>query len=503
MRRSRMILPAMAILLASAAGGAELRIDLRDERGRPVAARLEVHGADGKMYQAAGALLSRPPGRPDAGSPYLRSFVAKGNAKVTAPPGRYRVVVEHGLEYSRVTREVELSEQTPTAIEIRLRPWIRMRHRGWWSGDMHVHRTMEDTPLLLEAEDLNLGVVFTMWNRQNLWGERALPADWVRKTGPNRWMTVTNAEDERGGGAWMLHGLAKALGLDKVLLGGERSNESWDPPGIEFVREARARKNGLFPWFDLEKPIWWEAPVMMALERPDSMGLLNNHYDQYAMYDNEAWGRKRDAGRFSGLHGYSDYSLHLMYRYWNLGWMVPPSAGAASGVLPNPVGYNRMYVKLDGEFSVEKWYEGVRAGRVMVSNGPLVFLETQPARRGGRLRGRIEAYSRDELDRVEIVANGKVIQSWNAAGKRFRAKVDLDVAGYSWAAARAYAKNDATVRLGHTSPIGLNGKWDRRGDARYFREWIEELQRNPKTPHGSKAARIYSEAIQIYRELEK
>jgi hypothetical protein len=502
MQLSQAILPVAALILAGFACGAELRIQLRDERGRPIAARLEVHGPDGKMYQASGALLSRPPGRSDTGSPYLRSFVVEGNASVTAPPGHYRIVAEHGLEYERITREVDLADRTPTVIEIKLRPWIRMRNRGWWSGDMHIHRSMEDTPLLLEAEDLHLGVVFTMWNRQNLWGDRALPTDSIRKTAPERWMTVNNAEDERGGGAWMLHGLSNPLGLDKVVRDGERVTESWDPPGIEFVRAARARKAGLFPWFDLEKPIWWEAPVMMALERPDSMGLLNNHYDQYSMYDNEAWGRKRDTSRFAGLHGYSDYSLHLMYRYWNLGWMVTPSAGAASGVLPNPVGYNRMYVKLDGEFTVQKWYEGVRAGRVVVSNGPLIFLEPkqQP---GGRLRGRIEALSRDDLDRVEIVANGKVIQTWRPAAKQFRANVDVDAAPYSWVAARAYAKNDVTVRLGHTSPFPLKGPWDRREDARYFREWIEELRRNPKTPPGTKAAQLYEQALRVYRELEK
>ena len=251
MQLSLAILPAAAIILAGVVFGAELRIEIRDERGRPIAARLEVHGPGGEMYQAAGALPSRPPGRPDIGSPYLRSFVAEGSASVTAPPGRYRVVAEHGLEYERLSRDVELTERKPAVIEMRLRPWIRMQNRGWWSGDMHIHRRMEDTPILLEAEDLHLGVVFTMWNRQNLWEGQVLPTDWIRKTGPFRWMTVTNAEDERGGGAWMLHGLSNALALDKVLRDGERSTESWDPPGIEFVRQARARKAGLFPWFDL------------------------------------------------------------------------------------------------------------------------------------------------------------------------------------------------------------------------------------------------------------
>ena len=469
----------------------ELRIHLVDEQRRPVAARLEVHSPDGTMYTGEGGVVSRRQGRPAGGSPYLGSFVAKGSTVVQGPAGRYRVVAEHGLEYERVTREVDVSEGAPATVEIQLHPWIRMRERGWWSGDMHVHRTMEDTPLLLDAEDLNLGVVFTMWNAQNLWGDRPLPAaDWIRQTGDHRWMTVTNAEDERGGGAWMLHGLREGLGLNKVVPAGQRATESWEPPGIRFVRQARKQKQSkLFPWFDLEKPIWWETPVMMALERPDSMGLLNNHYDQYAMFDNEAWARKRDTTRFAGLHGYSDYSLHLMYRYWNLGWLVPPSAGSASGVLPNPVGYNRMYVKLAGGFTVDKWYEGVRAGQVVVSNGPLVFVDWK--------RRKIEAMSRDELDRVEIIANGKVLQSWRPASKSFRSKFKLDLSGHSWVAARCYAKNDTTVRIGHTAPVKLNGKWDAREDARYFREWIEDLMRNSKGPR-----ELYAESLAVYRARE-
>ncbi|MFN7920368.1 MAG: hypothetical protein U0Q16_09740 [Bryobacteraceae bacterium] len=491
------------LVTAALAWSAELRIQLRDGGGAPVTARLEVHGPGGKMYQPKeGAIPSRPPGRSGT-SPYLDSFVTRGGSvTVEAPAGRYRIVAERGLEWERGTREVDLTEPR-VEVELTMRPWIRMRERGWWSGDMHVHRPMEDVPALLEAEDLNFGVVFTMWNRQNLW-PGALPSDWIRQTGPVRWMTVTNAEDERGGGAWMLHGLREPLGLEKVLSGSERPTESWDPPGIEFVRRARQQKQtgARFPWFDLEKPIWWEAPVMMALERPDSMGLLHNHYDQYAMYDNEAWGRKRDTTRFPGSAGFSDYSLHLMYRYWNLGWMVPPTAGAASGVLPNPVGYNRVYAKLAGEFTVEKWYGAVREGPVILSNGPLVFFEPKLAR--GRMRGRLEVVSRDEIERVELVCDGVVIRQWKPAGRRFETKVDIDARRFGWVAARAYAKNDATVRLGHTGPVKAGGEArTRREDARYFREWVEELARNPKTPPGSTAAALYAEAIRVYRELEK
>lgn len=495
------------IVLALAAQAAELRIAIVDQNRRPVTARLEVHGPDGKMYQPAeGSIPSLPPGRSPTGSPYLRSFVTRaGQVTLQVPDGRYKIVAERGLEQERVT--VEAGTERPGPVEIRMRPWIDMGRRGWWSGDLHVHRPMVDVPVLLAAEDLTFGAVFTMWNKQNLWGGAPLPKDWIRKTGPRQWMSITNAEDERGGGAWMLHGLAASLGIEKVLEPAARATESWDPPGIEFVRAARGQKaaGGLFPWFDLEKPIWWETPVMMALERPDSMGLLHNHYDQYGMYDNEAWGRKRDLAKFSGAGGFSDYSLHLMYRYWNLGWLVTPSAGAASGVLPNPVGYNRTYVRLDGDFSVEKWYAGLRAGgeRVMVSNGPLVFFS--PKFEEGRIDGSVEVLSRDPIERVEIVANGTVVQSWKPRSRRFRSKVRVEGAGrHSWVAARAYSVNDLTVRLGHTAPLAIpGGAWDKRADARYFREWIEELARNPKTPRESRAGKLYAEALAVYRLMER
>jgi hypothetical protein len=309
-----------------------------------------------------------------------------------------------------------------------------------------------------------------MWNRQNLWAGKPLPADPVQQISPHHWMSVANAEDERGGGAWMLHHLAAPLGLETVVPAGAATTASWNPPGIEFVRAARAqRKPGsLFPWFDSEKPIWWEVPVMLALEPPDSLGLLHNHYNQYGMRGDEAWGRARDTKAFPGDQGFSDYSLDLIYRYWNLGRLIPLSAGAASGVLPNPVGYNRMYANIDGAFTVDKFYDAVKRQRIFVTNGPVLLWK--PALTGTRLDARITVESLDPLDRIEVVANGKVIATLKSSGR-----VRADLSGHSWVAARCYVRNQATVRMAHTAPIPVPGKWNRVGDARYFIEWIDEL----------------------------
>src|SRR5262245_28534881 len=76
----------------------ELRIEVVDERGEPVWARLEVRGADGKMYPPEPVMIERrePDGlihgpadilidynartRPGTGPWYAGSFVTKGEA---------------------------------------------------------------------------------------------------------------------------------------------------------------------------------------------------------------------------------------------------------------------------------------------------------------------------------------------------------------------------------------------------------------------------------------
>jgi hypothetical protein len=458
----------LGFLLACCASAAELRIRVTDETGRPIWTRLEVRGPSGKMYQAPGAILdqtaTRRPGEPW----YLGSFVVNGACTVEVPAARYSVIAEHGLEYERGEKDVDVFTETPSTVAFQLRPWIRMRERGWWSGDMHVHRPVEDAPSLSLAEDLNVSIVITMWNKRDLWAGKSWPKP-VIDASPNHLVTVLNAEDERGGGAWLLQGLERRLDL--------AVDTRWYPPGIIFVYEARAQKppGGILPWFDCEKPFWWEVPIMMALATPDSFGVLHNHFNQYGTDATEASGRTRDRVRYPGPEGFVNHSLGLYYRYLNLGFRMPPSAGSASGVLPNPVGYNRMYVKVPGTFSLDTWYKAVQQGEVFVTNGPALFFTHRRA--GNRIEASIEVLAREPIARVELVANGSVIHSFpvKSDSKQFKGKFSFDAGGYSWMAARAYLKSGPAIRLAHSGPVYLPGKWDSHGDAQYFVEWIDDL----------------------------
>src|SRR5207247_9742735 len=109
------------------------------------------------------------------------------------------------------------------------------------------------------------------------------------------------------------------------------------------------------------------------------------------------------------------------YHVLNCGLRLPPSAGSASGVLPNPVGYDRVYVHLDGELSYEKWWGGLKAGRVFVSNGPLLRCRANGEWPGHVFKAQagqplnlevtVAVESRDAVSSLEIIQNGRVIKT--------------------------------------------------------------------------------------------
>jgi hypothetical protein len=128
-----------AVLIFSALSlpmfAAELHLKSLDESGAPVWTRFEVRGAGGQMYQPANAVRDTSGRNREGGQPwYIGSFVAKGDSVVELPAGSYTVVAERGPEFVRFQESVEASAKKPAKVEVRLKRWIHMSKRGWWSG---------------------------------------------------------------------------------------------------------------------------------------------------------------------------------------------------------------------------------------------------------------------------------------------------------------------------------------------------------------------------------
>jgi hypothetical protein len=168
---------------------------------------------------------------------------------------------------------------------------------------------------------------------------------------------------------------------------------------------------------------------------------------------------------------------------------LPPSAGSASGVLPNPVGYNRVYVQLGKEFDHEKWWEGLRAGRSFVTNGPLLRVEANEqlpghvfrAEEGKKVRIELKARltTRDPIRAVEIIKDGQVERtvSYEELSKTGSlGAVTFKSSG--WFLVRALADNQKTFRFASTAPfhveVGAGKRRVSKASARFFLDWVRE-----------------------------
>jgi len=451
--------------------------------GEPIPCRIHLSDRDGKPIR---------PRTVPAPLPYWRDhFACAGTTRLDLAPGDYAYEVERGPEWARAGGRftVAAHEPAPLAIRVALERLADMAKEGWWSGELHVHRPVSEVPLLMQAEDLHVAPVITWWHNRktnrNLWegpGAAPAPDDPLVRLDGDRFYHVMGGEDERAGGALLYFNLRRPLDLSGA--------EYEYPSPMVFVAEARRQdERGL--WIDVEKPFWWDVPVWLASGQVDSIGLANNHMNRTGMYADEAWGKPRDASRLPPPRGNGFWSQEIYYQILNCGLRIPPSAGSASGVLNNPVGYNRMYVHLEGALSYQGWWDALKAGQVFVTNGPLLRV-----RAGGRLPGHVftredgraleidvvaRLTARDAIRTIEIIKDGRIertipYETWARSGTGVLGSVRFERSG--WFLVRTIAENPETFRFASTGPFyvesGTPKRRISRSSVQFFLDWIRE-----------------------------
>jgi hypothetical protein len=447
------------------AGAVEITITDK-ATGKPVACRLHVKDAAGKPQRAAKW-------------PFWHDhFVCPGTVSLDLATGEYTYECERGPEYTLRKGSFTVANKGTVKLSIDLERLADLAGEGWWSGELHVHRPLDDIELLMKAEDLHVAPVITWWNKRNLWADRKLPAELRVRFDGNRYYHVMAGEDEREGGALLYFHLPRPLAIT------EASREY--PSPLQFVAEARKQKG---VWIDVEKPFWWDVPTWVASGQVDSIGLANNHMCRSQMSETEAWGKPRVVERLPAPLGNGYWTQEIYYHLLNCGLRLPPSAGSASGVLPNPVGYNRVYVHVEKRFDHDQWWEGLRAGRSFVTNGPLLRVEADgklpghvfTAAEGEEVKVAVKARltTREPIRTLEVIKDGQIeravpFETWRKTGTL--GTVTFKRSG--WFLVRVIADNPKTFRFASTAPFYVEvGEGKRRvskASARFFREWVRE-----------------------------
>ena len=457
-----------------------VRMHLRDRRGRPV----------------------RPPRVPF----WHDHFVFNGELTLELKPGRYQFEMERGPEYRTLSGEFTISRNSGDTHDLELRRFVDMKKEGWWSGDLHTQRKLKDIELLMQAEDLHVAPVISWWNEKNLWKNRAVPDPSLVRFDTNRYYRPLAGRDARQGGTLMFFNLSQPLQIP-----GSQPRFSEFPSPVTYLRAAQE-----FPraHIDIEKPFWWDVPLWITTGMVDSIGLLNDHLGRDRQIPNEARGKPRDKLLYPNPHGNGRWSQHIYYQILNCGLRIPPSAGSASGVSANPLGYNRVYVYCGQQLTWQGWWDGLRAGRVVVTNGPLLrprvngqlpgHIFQAAAGETVRLRASLKLSLRDKVEYLEVIKNGKVehevrLDQYARSGGRLPT---LEFQESGWMLVRAVSNYGKSYRLGSSGPYYVEiGKRPRisRQSAQFFLSWAKQRIKQIESQQLENAAAILAHHRQAQR----
>jgi hypothetical protein len=456
---------------AALEGEVELTV-LDKETGEQVAVRMHLKNSRGRPVTPRGTVA------------WKDHFVFDGKILLKLRPDAYTFEIERGPEYRVRTGHFMIERGAEDSHTLEVERFVDMKKEGWWSGELHVHRPLKDIELLMRAEDLHVAPVITWWNKKNTWAERDLPESLLTQFDTNRFYHRMAGEDEREGGALMYFNLGQPLPIQEA--------DREYPSPVKFLEMAREQPS---VHVDIEKPFWWDMPTWVATRKIDSIGLANNHMCRSEVLGTEAWGKPRDTKFYPGAHGNGRWTQDIYYHLLNCGLRIPPSAGSASGVLPNPVGYNRVYVYCEGELTYDKWFEGLRAGQVVVTNGPLLrprvngelpgHVFTAAAGETVDLQATLNLSIREKVEYLEIIKNGRVerefrLSEYKQSGGRLPT-IKFEESG--WMLVRAVTNNEDTFRFASTGPYYVEiGQRPRisKASAQFFNDWVYERARRVK-----------------------
>ncbi len=409
--------------------------------------------------------------------PFWRDhFTSPGKASLTLRPGKYTIAIEKGPEYKRHSKTLTLIRDDPQTITVVLPRIVDMPKQNWYAADLHIHRPVSQIPVLIRAEDIHFAPVITWWNRNNPWNKTNLPPSPITRTKDHRLINIMTGEDERGGGALLYFNLNKPYPIT-------RATREY-PSSLTFAREAKAQNPNL--WIDIEKPFWRDVPLWLSANIADSIGIAHNHMWRSGVLPNEAWGYPRDTKEFPPPLGNALWTQHIYYHLLNCGIRIPPSAGSASGVLPNPVGYNRVYVHIPEKLTQQSFFKNLKLGRCFVTNGPLIICRVgnhlpghtfRNLKTAQKLTVNIRIHANQKLERLDLVVNGKVRLTHPIKSDAFvqTHTLQFNPPKSGWFLLRAHAPDKHTYRFASTGPFYVQptnqAKRISRASADFFITW--------------------------------
>ena len=385
-------------------------------------------------------------------------YQTSGDFFIDLPGGRWRIAASHGNEYVPVVEVLEVKGGGEREQALKLRRWIDLPARGWWSGDVHVHhpsREPAQREFLMQyalAEDVHVVNLLEMGHHQGTDFPQAGFGTKFRVQRGN-FALVSGQEDPRS-----TFGHIIGLNLQAMV----RDLSTHDFYDVTF-RGIHAQKEAVvgfahFAWNGCDLPRGF--PWFVTTGELDFIELL-----QFRMLN------------------------RLEYaEYLNLGFRLTAAAGSDTP-WGSTIGEVRTFVHAGPTLDVDNWFRNFKAGHTFVSNGPALEFTvddklpgTELSRSTGgvvKIRARVLGHARIGLPKVLRVEgpDGIVKEiSGQASETELAIEIDHRIDTGQWLMASAVCDNGAVA---NTTPVYLvlNGRptWNPRQGPRIIQKQLESI----------------------------
>jgi hypothetical protein len=483
---------------------AKLRIQLVDaDSGKNISGIVRVFRVGDEKPLALNGLYDRLRGLTRTSTLAGWHVVAANGGETALPRGKLRIEAVSGLETVRAVQDVDFTNNAAKELTIKVKSFVLPHERELVAGNTHLHLmnlTADDADEYLKqipSAD-RLKVLFISYL------ERVKDdATYITNRYPigdlkqfnSTGVLVNNGEEHRhnfgshgqGYGHVMflnIKQLVKPVSLGSGITGAGDDDRPLQP-GIE-----DARKQG--------GTIIWCHNTFGFEDIPNAVA---GRIDALNVFDGSRSGSFED--------GY--------YRYLNVGMRLPISTGTDWFLYD----FARVYAKVTGKLTPQTWLEALKAGRCQATNGPLLSLTVDGKDigdvinldKGKTLRVEVTAIGRHDFQKLELVQNGKVIQTEVAKAKNgvYSARLEREVRieGPAWFAARidSTVKNELDRQLyAHTSPVYVDFAGQRvfdietgRNLQKQMEEARDEIKSRGKFPNDMARDRI----LGIYEDTAK
>ena len=496
----------LSVVIREAATGRStpVRIRLEDGKGTRPRARGAVAISETAIpipRQATAAMW----GQQDRAQGYAvqpdGSFYVDGAFDVRLPPGTYKLTISKGFEFLGQTDSIDLKPGGSIAREYRLKRWIDMPARGWYSSDDHIHlrRSPGDDPAIMRwiaAEDIHVGNILEMGDF---------------------WATFFSQ--------------------------------------YAFGEKGRFQDNGRILSPGQEEPRTPEIGHTISLGASELVRFQPDYYSYDRLFDrvHALGGVTGFAHQAMSFHGYRGMALNTLrgktdflelaqfcvaegpiavehyYHFLDLGFKLTALAGSDfpwCGKGPEygfaeprfaQIGNARFYAYAGGHLSFERWFAALKAGHTFVSTGPVLFLtvnghipgDSVDVTPGTRLHIAAEAYGHEgqvPLGSLEIVGHGKTLA--RAAGQgtaHLKTEIDLPVQHGIWIAAKCQA---GTGQAAHTTPVyvtvngdGFHNPETARRNVEISEGYLKEVEQELASPGRTLDSQAARHKVSLERQI--